>query len=394
MAVSQRFRRIEAIAQKHITDGSFGGIEWLVLRGGKPWARGRAGYNDALDKTPMVEKPIYRIYSMTKPVISAIALMLVEQGRLRLFEPLAAYLPEFSEMSVLDEDGNLRKADGPIIIEHLLTHRAGLSYGFIPGCPVGKLYCDTNINDATMPLAGVIETVAALPLAFEPGSEWRYSVATDVLARVIEVICGDSIANVVREFITDPLEMVDTGYSVAASQQDRIVAAFGKDDLNALMDFDDQPQSLIPAELSAQHPLDDQNFGRGGYGLYSTLDDYAGFAMLLATGKAPSGERLLSRKMLELAVSNRIPPGQLPLRIGPLVLPGYGYGLAGRVMLDLGQSLGMTSVGEHGWAGAASTYFWIDPSEDLIGLSMSQYLGSKIPLGDDIRSAVYQALDE
>ncbi len=297
-------------------------------------------------------------------------------------------------MSVRDEDGTTRPAKVPITIEHLLTHRAGLSYSFLAECPVGHKYRDTNINDASVTLEQMASTIATMPLAFEPGSEWRYSVATDILARVLEVVLEQPLTEILAENLITPLAMNDTGFNVPAEQRHRIMAPFGKSDLNDLMDFDDQPQSLIPAELSAQHPDDSETFCRGGYGLYSTIDDYAKFASFLTSGFSANGERLLSRKMIELMGANRIPESQRPLRVGPIIFPGYGFGLTGRVMTNQGEALGLTSIGEHGWAGAASTYFWIDPEEDLIGITMAQYLGSKIPLGDDIRNAVYPALDD
>lgn len=393
MAGSSRFDRIEAIARGHIDAGNFGGIEWQVLRGGKTWASGRQGMGDALNRTPMPEKPIYRIYSMTKPMISALALMLVEQGKLRLIDPIVAYLPEFAEMSILGKDGKTRPAKGPIIVEHLLTHRAGFSYGFLSDCPVGNLYRQNHIIDAKPSLGEMVKRIADLPLAFEPGTEWRYSVATDVLARLVEVVADKPLPEVLSELLLDPIGMNDTGFMVEESQRYRIMAMFGNGDLDYIMDFDDKPQSLVAADVSMQYPADKPDFYRGGHGLFSTLDDYTRFVPFLATGLAPDGTRLLSRKMVEQMLTNRIPPEQLPLRIGPINIAGYGFGLTGRVMIEPGYVYGLTSLGEHGWAGAASTYFWIDKSEDLIGVVMSQYIGSKLPLGDDIRNAVYQALD-
>lgn len=394
MSASNRFQRIEAMANKQVDKGFFSGVEWLVKRKGETWARGQAGFGDALNQTPMPEKPIYRIYSMTKPIVSVVAMMLVEQGKLRLFDPVAAYLPEFAKMTVMDADGTTRPARSPMIIEHLLTHRAGFSYGFITGSPVSEFYRSSNINSANQSLEQVIKTIAEFPLAFEPGSQWQYGVATDVLARVIEVVLGRPLQEILSEMIIQPLGMNDTGFMIPEAERPRLMAMFGKSDLNELMNFDDKPQTLVPAELSTQHPVDDPNFCRGGYGLYSTIEDYSRFTDFLVSGIADNGERLLSSKTIELMWTNRVPDSQLPLRIGPLVLAGYGFGLAGRTMMDTGKAYGLTSNGETGWAGAASTYFWIDPKEDLIGITMAQYLGSKVPLGDDIRNAVYQALDD
>jgi CubicO group peptidase (beta-lactamase class C family) len=390
----QRFARIEATAKSHVDRGHFSGIEWLVLRGGRPWANGRVGWADAPNRVPIPDKPLYRIFSMTKPVISAMALMLMERGQLNLFQPISAFLPEFAEMSVIVAEGGTSRARMPIIVEHLLTHRSGLSLDILPNCPVGRLYAEKGFDTGDRSLADFVGDVAQMPLAFEPGSEWRYSVSLDVLARIIEVILGRDLPDILQEFIFSPLGMDDTAYFVPESQRNRIMQMFGKSDLTKLFDFEPGPQTLVRADISDRNPADNPEFRRGGYGLFSTSDDYASFVSFLATGLSESGERLLSRKTVELMWTNRIPPRQQPLFVGPILLPGYGYGLAGRVMIDIGQALGLTSKGECGWAGAASTYFWIDPQEDLIGITLAQFLGSKVPLGDEMRRAVYQALDE
>ena len=394
MTASNRFQRIEAIAKKHIDQGSFSGVEWLVQRKGEIWAQGRAGYSDALNQVKMPKIPIYRVYSMTKPVVSAVALMLMEQGKLRLIDPVATYLPEFAEMTVMGAGGKTSPARSPILIEHLLTHRAGLSYGFITNSPIVEYYRSSNINDANISLEKMVKTVSEFPLAFEPGSQWQYSVATDVLARVIEVILERPLQEILNELVFRPLGMIDTGFIVPEADRSRLMAAFGKSNLDELMNFDDKPQTLIPADLSAHHPFDDVDFCRGGYGLHSTIEDYSRFTNFLVSGVADGGERLLASKTIKLMWTNRIPDNQLPLRIGPVLFAGYGFGLAGRIMMDSGKGYGLTSNGEHGWAGAASTYFWIDPSEEIIGITLAQYVGSKVPMGDDIRDAVYQALDD
>lgn len=394
MQISRRKQRIASVAQSHIEAGHFSGIEWLVTRGGEEWSRGSVGMADAPNGVAMPDKPLYRVFSMTKPVISSIALMLMEQGKLRLYTPISTFLPEFGEMNVIDENGGLHPATTPIIIEHLLTHRAGLSYGFLPDCPAAELYRKSNMADANVSLADVVAEVADLPLAFEPGSRWRYSVATDVLARILELIVGQPLPDILQTFVFGPLGMKDTGFTVREDARHRLMAMFGKSDLDDIFVFDDQPQTLVPSDMSALYPADNPHFHRGGYGLFSTIDDYRLFTAFLATGMSGTGERLLSRKTIEFMWTNRLPENQLPMRIGPLVFAGYGHGLAGRVMMQPGQAYGLTSTGECGWAGAATTYFWLDRAEDLTGIVMAQYLGSKVPLQDDIRNAVYQALDD
>ena len=168
---------------------------------------------------------------------------------------------------------------------------------------------------------------------------------------------------------------------------------FGNSDLDSLMDYPEGPQQLTPADVTPHHPVDDPGFARGGYGLYATIDDYAAIAAFLATGTGPGGEVLLSRHMVRMMWTNRIPESQMPLAIGPLPLPGYGFSLAGRVMVDPVRAVSLTGLGEYGWSGAAGTFHWHDPAEKMTGLVMTQFLGSKHPLSDDMRNAAYQALE-
>ena len=313
MEISPRRQRIASVAQSHIDSGYFSGIEWLVMRGGKAWSRGNLGWADAINAIEMPERPIYRVFSMTKPVVSAVALMLMEQGKLRLYTPVAAYLPEFGRMDIIAEDGSRRAAKMPITIEHLLSHRAGLSYGFLADCPAGQLYRQSIMKDASHSLAEMVSEIAKAPLAFEPGSQWRYSVATDVLAHVIEVILGQPLPEILREHVFAPLGMTETGFWVPEPERHRLMAMFGISDINKIMEFDDLPQSLVPADMSGLYPADKPDFYRGGYGLFSTIDDYSLLTSFLTSGLSSQGERLLSRKTVEMMWTNRIPDSQMPL---------------------------------------------------------------------------------
>ncbi len=391
--MTDRFSRIKAVAERHVASGALSGIEWSIQKNGRVWASGSHGMADGLNSVAMPDTPIYRIYSMTKPVVSAVALMLLEQGKLRLFDPLMIYLPEFAQMQVLQADGSLTPA-GMITLEHLFTHRAGFSYGFVPDCPVGALYRETGLRDANQSLEDFCKTIATLPLAFQPGAQWRYSVATDVLGRVLEVILQKPLPEIITEYITTPLGLTDTGFTVPKDQRHRLMPIFGKSNLNELMEFDAEPQTLIPADIEFEHPCDDPHFARGGMGLFSTLSDYCKITRFLASGLGPDNNNLLARNTVQMMWQDRIPKAQKPISIGPFVMNGYGWGLAGRVMTDMGGAMVPSNMGECGWAGAGSTFFWIDPIEDIIGVVMTQYLGSKIPIGEDFMTAVYQAVDE
>ena len=384
--------KIREAAQGYIDRKQFSGIEWYVEAKGKELDAGQVGAADGA--APIPEQAIYRIYSMTKPIVSVMALILVEQGGMRLYDMLAQFNPAFRNMRVLLTEGSLQPAVRPIVIEDLLTHRAGFTYEFITGCHIAPGYDAiglTSTGDCS--LDEMMAGLATQPLAFQPGSQFRYSVCTDVLAHCCEKATGQSMRDLLKEHIFEPLNMIDTDYCVPADKQSRLMPMFGVKDIKNLTPLNPpQTQDLTPVDVEDMYPSTNENFVRGGHGLFSTLDDYAKFARMLLTGQGPGGELILSRKMLEMSKANRIPASQLPLKIGINPLLGYGWGLTGRVMIDVGQARSLTNAGEFGWAGAATTYFWVDPAEDMIGVFMTQYLGSMLPLSDDMRSAAYQML--
>jgi CubicO group peptidase (beta-lactamase class C family) len=391
----ERAERLGQIAEGYVQAGKFAGIEWWVEQRGKELARGRAGYADAEARSPIPDGALYRIYSMTKPVVSVMGLILLEQGKLRLYDPLASYDERFAEMRVLHADGRLEPAERPITVEDLFTHRAGFSYEFITGCHVAPLYERAAVSsDGLCSLDEMMRRLSEIPLAFQPGSGFRYSVCTDVLAHVIERAADRPIDELLKTHLFDSLGMGDTAYYVPEARRGRLMPMYGVADISQLAPLEPHPHELTPADVQDMYPCDRPGaFRRGGHGLFSTLDDYARFARMLLNGRAPDGKPILSRKVLELMRANRIPPSQLPLTIGMNAMPGYGWGLGVRVMLDLGQANSLTGLGEIGWAGAASTYFWVDPAEEMVGVLMTQYLASMLPLSDDLRTAAYQMLE-
>ncbi|MEZ5558195.1 MAG: serine hydrolase domain-containing protein [Pseudomonadales bacterium] len=386
--------RIAQVAARYTAAHKFSSVEWLVERKGSVVAQGEAGYADAHAKSPIPDGAIYRIYSMTKPIVSVLALMLMEQGKLRLFDLLSTFNPAFANMMVLDASGSLRPAERPILVEDLLTHRAGFTYEFITGCHIAPLYQAAEISsDGSCSLETMMERLAEIPLAFQPGQQFRYSVATDVLAHVIERAAERPIDELLREQIFEPLGMTDTAYFVPEDKRTRLMPMFGVKDISEFAPLHPRPQELTPTEVEDMYPSNRSDFRRGGHGLFSTLKDYARFARMLLDGRTPEGKPLLSRKMLEMMRANRIPPEQLPLTIGINALPGYGWGLGVRVMMDTGKAMALTGEGELGWSGAASTYFFVDPREELFGVFMTQYLGAMLPLNEDLRVAAYQMID-
>jgi CubicO group peptidase (beta-lactamase class C family) len=389
-----RDQQIQTIADQYTSAQKYSGIQWRVEAGGEILSGGASGFADAALRTPIPEHAIYRIYSMTKPIVSVLALMLMERGKLRLFDMLPQFDRRFAQMRVLTPNGDIVPAVRPITVEDLLTHRSGLTYEFIHGCHIAQYYREAEIiGDSSRTLEEMVGAIAQQPLAFHPGSQWRYGVSTDVLAYVCQVAGGKPLADLLDEYIFTPLGMSDTSFSVPADQLHRLMPMYGVGDLRALPALDITPQTLEPMDINDMHPTDQpQTFQRGGHGLYSTLADYCAFARMLLDGCDSEGAPLISRTTHTMLQANRLPADQVPIKIGPGALPGYGWGLIGRVMLDQGQAVALTGEGEFGWAGAASTHFWVDVKEQMIGVIMSQYLGATLPLADDMRTAAYQSL--
>ena len=389
---SSRLQRIGLTAQKHVSSGEFSNIEWAVAHRGQIVSRGAVGQADALNSVALVADPVYRIYSMTKPVVSLLALQMIEEGLLGLGHPVAMYLPAAGSLKKL-HDGSEKAVSTPITIEHLLTHRAGFSYDFLPHCKIADLYRERGLaENGSFTLEHMVDEILDCPLCAEPGTEWRYSVSIDVLARVLELVSGQSLQQLLAGRLFKPAGMNDTGFSVPADQMHRLMPMFGQKKLGDAMTVIAEPQQLYAMNVDAAYPFDSDTFARGGLGLYSTTNDYMRFLPVLMTGKTIDGEALLSAPMTDMMWSNRIPDTQRPLAVGINPLPGYGWNLFGRMMTDTGQALSLTGVGEGGWAGAASTYFWVDRERELSGVVMTQYLGATVPVGDFMKSAVYQAL--
>ncbi|MGB1631268.1 MAG: serine hydrolase domain-containing protein [Acidimicrobiales bacterium] len=397
---SARLERVVTAMQRHIDSGEVAGLATLIARRGEVVHTAQLGMRDREAGLPMTSDTIVRIYSMTKPIVSTALMLLHEEGRFQLEHPVAMYLPAFANQQVLYADGTLVAPTRPVEIRDLLMHTSGLTYDFMLDNPVGELYRDARImNDATRTLEECVDAIASLPLAFHPGETWHYSVGIDVAGRLIEVLSGQSLGEFLHERMFGPLGMVDTGFGVADGSLDRLAAMYGLPDLigaghttadliAAGMNGDNQRR-----DVSGTYPTDQPDvFQRGGLGLFSTIGDYHRFAQMLCNGGSLDGEQILGRKTLELMHTNHTPAELLPYKLLGLPVPGMGFGLGSRVMVDVGQFKGPGSVGEFGWAGAAKTYFWVDPAEELVAVFMSQYMTGMTSPDRDFRSVVYQAI--
>lgn len=386
--------RLQQIADGYTSSDLYAGVGWQVEKAGETISQGTSGTSDEDRSVPLAEDAIYRIYSMTKPVISVMALILVQRGQLRLSDFVMQFIPAFAATQVLCEGGT-EPQSRPILVEDLLTHRSGISYDFVPDCPVARMYSETDVlNSVEHSLAEFADLIASFPLASQPGSEWRYSFSTDVLARVLEVASGQSIDELLEQTIFAPLGMNDTAYYVPREKAGRLLPLFGFDKID-LSHAVPPAHELKLLDGEAIYPAQPGHRAlRGGHGLFSTCADYIKFARMLLTGHLPDGAPLLSPAMYQMMLANRIPAHQMPIELGPMKFPGYGFCLIGRVMQDLGQAMSLTEQGEFGWEGAAGTYFWVDPKNELVGVIMTQFLATYLPMRDDMRGAVYALLPQ
>ncbi len=394
---STRVDSLRNHVQGQVASRQFAGVAWCLEHRGKVVERGSAGHRDAQSSQVVSDDTLYRLYSMTKPVVSVYCLQLIEQGLLQLDDPVSRWIPAFGSQQVLGTDGSLQACVRPVTIEDLLTHRSGLSYDFLAGCPVAEQYRAARLAaDGSRSLQALSEALASMPLAHQPGNRWYYSYSTDVLASILEKVSDKPLADCLADALFRPLGMSDTAFHVRQENRHRLAQMFGQRELGdvPVAGVSGQPpvNQLRVMDVDASYPISDANFARGGIGLYSTIDDYRRFMTVLMHGQASSGEWILSRPMLDLMWQNRLSASQMPIAIGEKAYPGYGWGLMGRVMADLSVSTRLSSVGEGGWAGAASTYFWVDRVNQFSGIVMTQYLGSEVTLGPDVQALAYGTL--
>jgi CubicO group peptidase (beta-lactamase class C family) len=391
-----RLSRIDGHFDRYVDKGLLPGWLAVITRHGKIAHVASSGQRDVEAALPVEPDTVWRIYSMTKPVTSVAAMMLHEEGAFDLNDPISRWLPEFAEPRVYVKGSALRPltepATEPIRVWHLLTHTSGLTYGFHHAHPVDAIYRAAGYEWGTPPgldLAACSEAWAGFPLVFQPGSEWNYSVSTDVLGRLVEVVSGQSLDEFFAERIFGPLGMTDTGFWT--EDLDRLAALYLPAPGTRLAVRNDTFGALgtkRPACLS------------GGGGLVSTAADYHRFTQMLLRGGELDGVRLLGPRAVRLMASNHL-PGNVDLEefgrplFAEMPFSGHGFGLGFSVLQDPVAAKTLASAGEFAWGGAASTAFWVDPDEDITALFFTQLLPSSThPLRQELRALVYQALLE
>jgi CubicO group peptidase (beta-lactamase class C family) len=372
--------------QRYIDQKLIAGIVTLVARRGRVLHFERFGLRDIEAHRPMELDTIFRIYSMTKPITSVALMMLYERGLFHLNDPVSKFIPEFKKAKVLVTEGELADLEREITIRDLLTHTAGLSYGDEEDFPVDELYRQADLFGAGITLEEMVHRLTSLPLVHQPGEVWRYSVATDVVGYLVQVISDMPFADFLDEKIHQPLGMKDTAFFVPPAKMERFAEVYGQTEKGTLEVLD---------VATAGDYSETVRLHSGGHGLVSTAADYLRFAQMLLNGGELDGVRLLGPRTVELMTTNHLPPSLLPIAMGEEQMPGFGFGLGFSVLIDAAQAGILASVGTHGWGGWASTMFWIDALEQLIGILLLQYIPSgTYPIREDFRTLVYQALTD
>ena len=374
---AERLARITGLMQSYVDDGRLAGAVTMVGRHGRVVYHEAVGTLDLETGAQMEPDSLFRIYSMSKPIVSMAALTLYEEGRFQLNDPVGDYIPELAGLEVL-EDGNEVKARRPMTIRHLLTHTSGLSYGFSPDNVIDQRYREDQVLGSS-DLDEMIERLTDIPLRFHPGARWNYSVSTDVLGALIERVAGRPLDELLAERIFVPLEMSDTSFAVPAGKIER----FGT---NHRINSETGELEVVDSPRGGEF-VGDVTFLSGGGGLVSTASDYMRFCLMMLNGGELDGTRILSPKTVEFVQQNHLPPG--------VEYAGGGghFGLGFAVTTRPGTSE-IGSIGSYAWGGAAGTIFWIDPVEDLAVVTMIQLSSSPYPLRAELQALTYAAHTE
>jgi CubicO group peptidase (beta-lactamase class C family) len=392
------FRRIEDhLKRRYIDAGRFPGTQLVVYRRGQIVHSAVQGFADMERKAPVRDDTIFRIYSMTKPITSVAFMMLFEEGRVALDEPVHKYIPQWKDLGVFAGGTaatfRTKPPARPMLIVDLLRHTSGLTYGFQERTNVDAAYRDKKIGEIEKSgtLQSMVDDLAKIPLEFSPGEAWNYSVSTDVVGYLIEKISGQPFEQFLKERIFSPLGMNDTDFFVPPQQAHRLAACYAADGRGGVTLYDDPAAScfLSPPSLIS-----------GGGGLCSTAADYLSFCRALLNGGELGGVRLIGPKTLALMTTNHLPGGRDLTEMSKSLFSeatyaGVGFGLGFSVTMNPALTLIPGSAGEYAWGGAATTSFWIDPAEDLIAIFMTQVLpSSAYPVRRELRTMIYSAITE
>ena len=397
----KRLNRVVDLCERYVNEGKLPCAQVQIVQEGDVVLRHTTGMADIESSKPLDDDSIFRIYSMTKPITSIALMQLYEQGKFLLEDPVEKFLPAFKDPVVLLGGSLLKPETRPaqtvMTIRDLLTHTSGLTYGFHFQNNLDQMYRDQKLGGpltekqgrANVSLEEGIDRLGSLPLLFDPGTAWNYSMSTDVCGRLIEVIGGCSLDEYLEENIFKPLGMEDTGFFVTEDKVDRFTS-------NYILGSDRSLERIDPAEDSPY--LKERLFLSGGGGLISTTDDYQKFVNMLLNAGAFGEEQIIGRRTLELMTMNHLPQGRLLNEVGQstfseTALAGMGFGLGFSVLMDPAANAGLGTIGEFAWGGAASTRFWVDPVEKVSCIFMTQFMPSSYyPIRRELTTSVYQAM--
>jgi CubicO group peptidase (beta-lactamase class C family) len=378
---SVQLQRMSDAFKRDIDKGTTPGVTMMVARRGKvAWFEALGRQNPAAS-APMARNTLFRIFSMTKPIVSVGIMMLLEEGHFLLNDPVAKYIPEFADQKVgVEHNGRLELVPlaRPMTIQDLLRHTSGITYDHTGNGLVQQLYQQSRLRSRKITNAEHAAIVASLPLMCQPGAEWNYSRSTDILGRIIEVVSGKTLSAFLTERILAPLQMAETAFHTAEENAGRLAEPFPTD-----------PWTGDKVQLF--NMLEQPVMESGGGGLVSTTMDYARFCQMLLNGGSLDGNRIIGRKTLELMASDHLGP-KVKLE-GHLVPAGHSFGLGFAVRTHQGMAPFAGSVGQFFWSGMAGTFFWIDPKEELFAVFMSQGPGQREYFRTQLRSLVYAAVE-
>jgi CubicO group peptidase (beta-lactamase class C family) len=392
---SERLDRLHAQMQQQVDQKQLAGVVTLLARHGKVAELRAYGKKDLASGAPMTTDTIFRAFSMTKVVTGVAMMILYEQGKWNPQDPVSKYIPEFARLKVfkgVDANGKMLVEDPahPPTMHELMTHTAGFSYGLFGDGPVDKMYQSTGVM-ASKNLQEMINKLAGIPLLYQPGTKWVYSVSMDVQGYIVEKLSGQSLPDFMHDHIFAPLKMSDSGFYVPKEKWNRFATLYGEDSTGAL-----QATTPTPA-LGLGDYKSQPTMPSGGGGMVTTAQDYSRFAQMLLNGGELDGVRILAPSTVQLMSSNHLPPSLMTgeFFIGPeRIRPGMGWGYDCAVFTDPATADEIVGKGTYFWIGAADTWFWIDPTNDIVFVGMTQHLiGPNQPNVEQIsRPAVYQAL--
>ena len=391
--------KLNHIFQEYINQGKYPGIQWQIIHK-KTNYEGKVGYKNVDTKENIQDDTLYRIWSMTKPIIAIAAMQLIEKDLMKLNDPINFYLPEFSDLKVLKNEEeiitNTKQLEKKPTIKDLLLHTAGFSYNFLAD-PIGKEYDQIKLfNSSTSSLEEEVKLLATIPLLFQPSSKWRYSVSMDVLSRILEVIMKSPLQDILKNQIFLPLGMDDTDFYISKRNASRLMQSY---------EYNLIENKLTEHILDSQkigtygYPLHNKNYARGGHGLFSTIKDYILFAEMLHSGKSEEGKEIISKDTIDYMTTNLLNPNLFPIEITSVGtikdqnyvndLEPYGWGLGFRTLIDPIKNNNLGSKGEFGWAGAAATYFLIDSKKEISAVLMTQVLNGDPSLKNHFYKYIY-----